>query len=56
MRKTYKRILLNLSGEGLMGTQAFGIDENVLSMVTDSIKKVHSKKIELCIVSIFFCV
>lgn len=50
MSKTYKRILLKLSGEGLMGNQAFGIDENVLSMVTDSIKKVHSKKIELCIV------
>lgn len=50
MSKTYKRILLKLSGEGLMGEQAFGIDENVLSAVTDSIKKVHNKKIELCIV------
>jgi len=50
MSKSYKRILLKLSGEGLMGEQPFGIDENVLATVTDSIKKVHSKGIELCIV------
>ncbi|MBQ8751166.1 MAG: UMP kinase [Alphaproteobacteria bacterium] len=50
MSKTYKRILLKLSGEGLMGSQPFGIDENVLNTVTDSIKKVHNQGIELCIV------
>ncbi len=50
MRKTYKRILLKLSGEGLMGKQAFGIDNDVLETITKSIKKVYDKKIELCIV------
>ncbi|MBR5599638.1 MAG: UMP kinase [Alphaproteobacteria bacterium] len=50
MSKTYKRILLKLSGEGLMGNQAFGIDENILATITESIKKVHNKSVELCIV------
>ena len=50
MSKTYKRILLKLSGEGLMGDQPFGISENELNTFTDSIKKVHDKGIELCVV------
>lgn len=50
MKKTYKRILLKLSGEGLMGKQACGIDEKVLNVFAKSIKKVYDKKISLCIV------
>lgn len=50
MTKPYKRILLKLSGEGLMGKQPFGIDEAVLDIVTESIKKIHKKGISLCIV------
>ena len=50
MKKTYKRILLKLSGEGLMGKQAFGIDDDVLNTVIKGIKKAHDKKVELCIV------
>lgn len=50
MAKSYKRILLKLSGEGLMGNQQFGIDENVLDTFCESIKKVHNKGIELCVV------
>lgn len=50
MLNTYKRILLKLSGEGLMGKQAFGIDEDVLNNTVESIKKVRKEKIELCIV------
>lgn len=50
MTKGYKRILLKLSGEGLMGHQQFGIDENVLNSFSESIKKVHNKGIELCVV------
>ena len=50
MKKTYKRILLKLSGEGLMGNQACGIDEKVLATITEGIKKVYDKKVELCIV------
>lgn len=50
MAKSYKRILLKLSGEGLMGNQQFGIDETVLNTFSESVKKAHDKGIELCIV------
>lgn len=50
MKRNFKRILLKLSGEGLMGHQAFGIDENVLDTITNSIKQVHSSGIQICIV------
>lgn len=50
MAKKYKRILLKLSGEGLMGDQPFGIDEKVLDIFVKSIKKVYQSGISLCIV------
>ena len=50
MTKPYKRILLKLSGEGLMGKQSCGIDEVVLNTVTEGINKVYKKGISLCIV------
>lgn len=50
MKKNYKRILLKLSGEGLMGTQAYGISDQVLQTISQSIKTVYDKGIELCIV------
>jgi uridylate kinase len=37
----YKRILLKLSGESLMGNKGFGIDNKVLEFFADEIKKVH---------------
>ncbi len=50
MKACYKRILLKLSGEGLMGKQPFGIDDNVLDILTNSIRKVYNQGIGLCIV------
>jgi len=50
MKKTYKRILLKLSGEGLMGDQPCGIDEKVLNIFAESIKKVYNQNISLCVV------
>jgi len=50
MSVNYKRILLKLSGEGLMGKQSFGIDESVLDMFATSIKNVYDKGVSLCIV------
>ncbi|MCM1323077.1 MAG: UMP kinase [Acetobacter sp.] len=50
MIKRYKRILLKLSGEGLMGDQQFGINENVMNSFSESIKKAYDDGIELCIV------
>lgn len=50
MKKNYKRILLKISGEGLMGEQAFGIDESVLNTVADGIKKAYNLGLEICLV------
>jgi uridylate kinase len=36
----YKRILLKLSGEALMGDQKFGIDQNMLQYVSGEIKSI----------------
>jgi uridylate kinase len=46
----YKRVLLKLSGEALLGNQSFGIDPEVLEKYADDIKLVVDQGIELAIV------
>ncbi|WP_338409567.1 UMP kinase [uncultured Flavobacterium sp.] len=46
----YKRILLKLSGEALMGERAYGIDPKRLAEYAQEIKKIHDKNIEIAIV------
>jgi uridylate kinase len=46
----YKRILLKLSGEALMGDKGFGIDPAVASQVAADIAEVHSLGIEVAVV------
>ncbi len=46
----FKRILLKLSGESLMGSKGNGIDPNVLEFYAREIKKVHSLGVEIGIV------
>lgn len=46
----YKRILLKLSGEALMGNQQYGIDSTRLEQYAKEIKKVHDQGVELAIV------
>jgi uridylate kinase len=46
----YKRILLKLSGESLMGDGQFGIDPKVLEYFADEIKKVHELGVQIGIV------
>lgn len=46
----YKRILLKLSGEALMGDKHYGIDSNRLKEYAKEIKEVTNKGIELAIV------
>ncbi len=46
----YKRILLKLSGEALMGEKKFGIDPKRLEQYTNEIKKVKETGVELAIV------
>lgn len=46
----YKRILLKLSGESLMGDKQFGIDNHRISSYAEQIKEIHSMGIEIAIV------
>lgn len=46
----YKRILLKLSGESLMGDKAFGIDNSRLAMYAQQIKEIHEAGVEVAIV------
>ncbi|MBK7357787.1 MAG: UMP kinase [Saprospiraceae bacterium] len=46
----YKRILLKLSGEALMGDQAYGIEPQMLKYYASQIKMAVSHKIELAVV------
>ena len=50
MKPVYKRILLKLSGEGLMGKQAFGVDLDALNSLAKQIKEVHDVGVEVCLV------
>lgn len=46
----YKRILLKLSGEALMGEQKFGIDTNVVLQYAEEIKSIVDQGAEVAIV------
>jgi uridylate kinase len=46
----YKRVLLKLSGESLMGKNGYGIDPKVLDFFSEEIKKVHDVGVQLGIV------
>ncbi len=46
----YKRILLKLSGESLMGTKGYGIDHGMLHFFVKEIKSIHERGIEVGIV------
>ena len=46
----FKRILLKLSGESLMGEQRYGIDEKRLAEYAEQIKEVHDKGVQIGIV------
>lgn len=46
----WKRVLLKLSGESLVGNETYGIDNKILGRLADEIKKVHGYGVELSIV------
>ena len=46
----YKRILLKLSGEALMGNNSFGIDPQMLSLYAETIKEISEMGIEVAVV------
>ena len=49
-KAVYKRILLKLSGESLLGKQSFGIDPDVANFIAEEIKAVSDLKVQIGIV------
>jgi uridylate kinase len=50
MTTKYKRVLLKLSGEALMGDQGFGIDPHVVARIASEIKDIHDLGVQVAIV------
>jgi len=46
----YHRVLLKLSGEALMGTGSFGIDPEVVRVLSDELASVHALGVQLALV------
>lgn len=46
----YKRVLVKVSGEALMGEQEFGIDQNVVNRVAGEIRDARDLGAEVCVV------
>ncbi len=49
-RLAYKRVLLKVSGEALMGDGDYGIDYDTVRRIAQDIKDVHDMGIEVCLV------
>ncbi len=47
---TYKRVLLKISGEALMGDQGFGLHPPTVERIAQEIKTVHDMGVEICMV------
>lgn len=50
MKPQYKRVLLKLSGEGLMGDKEFGVSPEVVASLAEQIKQIHELGTDVCIV------
>jgi uridylate kinase len=46
----FGRVLLKLSGEALMGSQSFGIDEKIVATIADEIRDIHSLGVQISVV------
>jgi uridylate kinase len=49
-RTVYKRILLKLSGEALMGGLSYGIDPSMIKRIAEEIKAVHALGVQIAVV------
>jgi uridylate kinase len=46
----YRRVLVKISGEGLMGDRDYGLDPAVVARIADEVKAVHGLGVEVCLV------
>lgn len=49
-KAVYKRILLKLSGEALLGKQSSGVDPEVANFIAEEIKSISDLNVQICIV------
>ena len=48
--KDYKRVMIKISGEALMGDQAYGLNPPTVENIAKEIKKVHTLGTQICMV------
>jgi uridylate kinase len=46
----YRRVLLKISGEALMGDQDYGLDSAVVNRIAAEVKSVHDLGVQICLV------
>jgi len=46
----YRRVLLKISGEALMGERDYGLDPAVVDRIADEVESVHALGVEVCVV------
>jgi len=49
-RPAYRRVLLKISGEALMGDQGYGLHPPTVARIADEVRKVHELGVEICMV------
>lgn len=49
-KPAYKRVLLKISGEALMGNQPYGQDHDTLKKIAEDIKNISKLGVEVCVV------
>ena len=49
-KTTYKRVMLKISGEALMGDTAFGLHPPTVQRIAGEVKSVHDLGVEICMV------
>ncbi|WP_246252135.1 UMP kinase [Parasulfitobacter algicola] len=49
-KTTYKRVLLKISGEALMGDQGYGLHPPTVQRIAKEVKSVHDMGVEICMV------
>ncbi len=49
-RSTYRRVMLKISGEALMGDRGYGLDPKTVERIAGEVKAVHAMGVEICMV------
>jgi uridylate kinase len=50
LKAHYRRILLKISGEALMGTKEFGLDQETVARIARDVQSVNRMGVEMCLV------